>query len=483
MSNSWLQRLQMPHVFILITGVIFVCALATWVIPSGSFERETKEINGSNRTVVVPGSYEPVEKHRTAQGVLLNQDAGEKAAPTSLIGFLSAVPRGMQEAADIIFFIFIIGGAFGILERTGVITATIQLLLDFLQNYAALLTAVIMVSIGLCGSFLGMGEEFIPLIPVFVVLAQKLGYDRIYGMAMVILAAQVGFASAITNPFTLGVAQGIAEVDYVSGWELRLGLFVCSITLTVGYLLWYGNRIKKDPSKSLLADLDDDDGFAPSEKIPTFNKRHLIILITSIGIFIGVIMATLELHWWFNEMSGGFFLMGIIAAIVGGLTLKESADAFVQGCTNMVVAALVVGFAKGIEVVLSEAMVLDTLIQSATAVLDDVPSYIAVQGMLAFQTLLNFFIPSGSGQAAVTMPIMAPIADVLGISRQTAILAFQCGDGYSNLIIPTSGILMSMLALARIPYQRWLRFMLPLLGGLLLLSMVFLTIAVLIGYN
>ncbi|MDJ0838670.1 MAG: AbgT family transporter [Acidobacteriota bacterium] len=484
MSGSFLTKIKFPHVFVLITMVIFACAVATWLLPSGQFQRETKEIEGKTRTVVVPGTYTPVEKHYTPRGLFLDTKKEGTASPTSFHAFVSAVPRGMgdKNAAGIIFFIFIIGGAFGILERTGVITATIHLLLHYLEDNAPVLTAVIMLVIAVSGSTLGMGEEFIPLVPIFVIVAQRLGYDRIYGMAMVIVAAQVGFAAATLNPFTLGVAQGIAEIPYISGWEFRTVFFFVCITISVSYLLLYGRRIKQDPSQSLLVDEPEPEQAFEAED-ETFTRRHGLILVTGILVFGIVIAGTVELDWWFAEMSGGFFFLAMLAAYIGKLSMDETAAAFVKGMENMVVAALVVGFAKGIEVVLSNAMVLDTIIFYATEVLKEVPRYVAVQGMFLFQTVLNFLIPSGSGQAAVTMPLMVPIAEILNITPQTAVFAFQCGDGFSNLIIPTSGILMSMLALARIPYQKWLRFMLPLLGLLLLTSAVFLTIAVAIDYS
>jgi uncharacterized ion transporter superfamily protein YfcC len=256
--------------------------------------------------------------------------------------------------------------------------------------------------------------------------------------------------------------------------------FVVCLTITIAYVLRYGTKMRRDPSASLMAG-DDFDIEEEGERV-VFNSRHGWILFTGIVIFAGILTATVKLHWWMPEMGGGFILIGILAAIFAKLTLNETANAFVKGMEDMVVAALVVGFAKGIEVVLSEGLIMDTIIYHASNLLQEVPRYVAIQGMFLFQTLLNFLIPSGSGQAAVTMPLMAPIADVIGVTRQTAVFAFQCGDGFSNTIIPTSGILMSMLALAKIPYQTWLRFMLPLLGLLLLTSAVFLTIAVAIDF-
>jgi uncharacterized ion transporter superfamily protein YfcC len=475
-------RFKVPHVFVLLTLVILVCSALTWVIPSGSYQRETREIDGHERTLLVPGTFQAVPKHFSLQGLLLDDPVAGKATPVGVKGFLTAIPRGLEAAADIIFFIFIIGGAFGILQRTGVITASINRLLGKLGDRGPLLTVVLMFVMAVGGSTLGMGEEFIPLIPVFLIVAKKLGYDRIYGMALVFLAAETGFAASTTNPFTVNVAQGIAELPLNSGIPLRLVFFACAFTLSVTYLLRYGARIKADPSRSLLAgdsfELDDHEADAE-----VYGNHHTAIIVVCAAIFGFILFAVQRYGWWMADMAGGFFLMGIAAMLIARLPLDEATDAFVDGMRDMVVAALVVGFARGISVVLAEGQVMDTVVHGAATLLSQVPRYVAVVGMLSFQSLLNLLIPSGSGQAAVTMPLMAPLSDILGITRQTAVLAFTCGDGFSNTVIPTSGILMAMLALAKVPFGRWLRFMLPLFAMLMALSAVFLVIAVAIGYS
>ena len=214
-----------------------------------------------------------------------------------------------------------------------------------------------------------------------------------------------------------------------------------------------------------------------------FTRRHQAILLVCAVLFGFILFAVQRYGWWMADMGGGFLLMGIAAVLIARLPLDEATDAFVEGMRDMIVAALVVGFARGISVVLAEGMILDTIVHGAAGLLGQMPRAVAAIGMLTFESTLNFLIPSGSGQAAVTMPLMAPLSDILGITRQTAVFAFTCGDGFSNSVIPTSGILMAMLALAKIPYTRWLRFMLPLFLMLMGLSAVFLIIAVAIGYH
>jgi uncharacterized ion transporter superfamily protein YfcC len=475
-------RFKIPHVFVLLAGVILVCSLFTWIVPSGEYRRETKTIEGKERTLLVPGTYEHVDKHITPLGVILDVEAEGKATPVSLQGYLTAIPRGLEEAADIIFFIFMIGGVFGILEKTGVITAGIGRLIEKLHGRGPLLVIVLMTVLAIGGSTLGMGEEFIPLVPVFLLVSKRLGYDRIFGMAIVLVGAEVGFAASTTNPFTVYVAQGIAELPLGSGMPLRIVFLVCALALSIVYILRYGARVKADPGASIMADdpFDLGDGV---EDTGEFTGRHRAILLVCTVLFLFILVAVQRFGWWMADMGGGFLLMGVVAVLIARLGLDEATEAFVKGMRDMVVAALVVGFARGISVVLSDGMILDTIVHGAAGVLGQLPRAVAAIGMLTFESTLNFLVPSGSGQAAVTMPLMAPLSDILGLHRQVAVLAFTCGDGFSNSVIPTSGILMAMLALARIPYGKWLRFMAPLFVLLMTLSAVFLVIAVLTGYS
>jgi uncharacterized ion transporter superfamily protein YfcC len=466
----------------LLTGIIFLVSLLTYVIPSGAYVRETRKVGTIDRTLVIPGTFQEIPKHYSLRGAVLGEVVEGKSTPVSFHGFLTAIPRGMEAAADIIFFIFIIGGVFGILQRTGTIAAAIHKLLDVFGKSSGTLTVAIMVCIAIGGSTLGMGEEFIPLVPLFLMISKRMGLDRIYGLAIVMLAAEVGFAAGMTNPFTINIAQGIAELPINSGLGFRMVFFACCVTLTLVYVLRYGARVKRNPAASLMVG----DEFDLSEhglETHAFSRSHLAVLVACAATFVLILVAVRKLDWWLPDMAGGFFLMGLLAAILCRLPVAEATKAFVKGMEDMVVAALVVGFARGIEVVLQDGQILDTVIHSAALVLVGVPRYVSAEGMLLFQTMLNFFIPSGSGQAAVTMPLMAPLSDVLGVTRQTAVFAFQCGDGFSNTIVPTSGVLMAMLSLAGIPYEKWLRFVLPLFAQLMVLSAVFLVVAMAIGYS
>jgi len=535
--KSFLKRIKIPHVFVLLAEVILVCSILTYVVPSGHYERKTITAAGMTKTAMVPGTYREVPKHITLESVLLGEDVDGKATPVSLVGLMSAIPRGLEQVADIVFLVFIVGGVISVIQRTGTITASIHALLTRFSNSAPLLTIVLMIAIAIGGSTIGMGEELIPLVPIFLVVSWRLGYDRVYGVSLVYLAAAIGFAAATTNPFTVQIAQGIAEVPLTSGMRFRIVFFAVCMTVTLANVLLYGRRIKRNPAAAIAPFGDD---FAPpgsgasagstsgpppvpsgagpakgTTQGPTENAEpggtgrpdgagdgpargtagagepapmerlrpaHIWILTSCVTIFALIIYLMQARNWWLNEMSGGFLLMGVIAVAISRIPVSEATKAFVRGMEEMVVAALVVGFARGIQVVLSDGEILDTIIYWAANALKGTSEHFAAIGMLAFQTVLNFFIPSGSGQAAVTMPLMAPLSDLLGITRQTAVFAFTCGDGFSNTIIPTSGILMAVLAIAKIPFEKWLRFAAPLFLQLIVVSGIFLVVAVAIGY-
>lgn len=476
-----LKNIQIPHVFVLLLAVVFISSLSSYFIQSGSYKRETKLIGSIQRTTVVPGTYEVLEKEYSLNGLIFGEEIEGKATPVSLFKFLSAIPRGLESAADIIFFIFIIGGVFGILQKTGTIIAFLQKLLQVFGNKPQLLIILLMVIIGIAASTLGMGEELLPIIPLFLIVSKKLGYDRIFGVAAVWIAAEIGFAAATTNPYTVQIAQNIAEVPLNSGITFRLIFFAVVMSVSIIFLLRYGARIKKDPSRSIMPDDDfilETDSFVEIN----FTLKHFIIIVMGISLFAFIIYAVQFFGWWINDMAGAFLLMGILCVLISGMKLNEATHAFIKGMEEMVVAALVVGFARGVQIVLQDGQIMDTIIYSAASSLKEFPGYVAAGGMLVFQTTLNFLIPSGSGQAAVTMPLMAPLSDLVGITRQTAVFAFTCGDGFSNMIIPTSGILMAVLSLAKVPFLKWFKFIFPLFLICIMFSFIFLFVAVYIGY-
>jgi uncharacterized ion transporter superfamily protein YfcC len=294
-------RFKVPHVFVLLTLVVLVCSAFTWIVPSGAYDRETKLVEGHERTLLVPGTFKSVDKHYSVRGAFLGDPVAGKATPVGFQSFLSAIPRGLEAAADIIFFIFIIGGTFGILQRTGVITAAIGRLLNKLGDRGPVLTIVLMIVMAIGGSTLGMGEEFIPLIPVFLIVSKRLGYDRIYGMALVLVAAEVGFAASTTNPFTVNVAQGIAELPLNSGLTLRIIFFCVAIIVGITYLLRSGARIKADPANSYMGEAGFDIDEGPTDDV-AYGSHHTAILVAC-GAINGMVTAACPLPEGISRFS------------------------------------------------------------------------------------------------------------------------------------------------------------------------------------
>jgi len=480
--KSLLSKFSIPHVFIFLSAIILFSSVLTYIIPAGSYERITKEINGVERTVVIPGTYKEIPKHYSFKGVLLGDTMGGKASPTSLLGLFSAIPKGMNQAAALIFFVFIIGAVFNLIQHTGTVNVVINRLLKRFRKKPMLLTFILYSGFALGATFLGMGPEFIPLIPILLMLSKEMGYDRIFGVAILMLPMGIGWSTAITNPFNVQIAQQIAEVPIGSGILLRVIMFIVCATVGFIFLNRYGIRLKKNSSNSIMKDdlfIIDEDYELDDEPI---SKKHILIGISAMVLFGMILFAVQTMGWGLIEMSGGFFTVGLLTILISGMSGNESMKAFVKGLEIMIVPALIIGFARGIQVVLMEGQVVDTILFNTAQVLREMPKILAVESMYGFQTFLNFFIPSASGQAMVSMPLMVPLADLIGISRQTTVLAFTSGDGFSNLIIPTSGILMAILGISQVPYEKWFKFVLPIFLILGAVAAMFLFYAVISGY-
>jgi len=338
-----------------------------------------------------------------------------------------------------------------------------------------------MIIFSLAGATFGMSEETIPFVLVFIPLALALGYDSIVGAAIPFVGAGAGFAGAFLNPFTVQIAQGLSEVELISGWEYRTFCWLVLTTIAIAFVMRYATRIKKDPSLSPVFELDQkkraraldqgDQALAVDSKMSTRNFGVLAVFTLSM---VALVVGVTQYGWYIKEIAALFLLMGIVMGVVGGLNADGITSGFVDGAKDLLGTALIIALAKGIIVIASEGRIIDTMLHSLASLVGDMHPIFASQTMFGVQTVINFFVPSGSGQAALTMPIMAPLADLLGVSRQTAILAYQMGDGFSNLIIPTSAILMGVLALAEVPWETWAKWIIPLqlvfiLAGLLLL--------------
>jgi uncharacterized ion transporter superfamily protein YfcC len=434
------------------------------------------------QSVVVPNSYKEVPKNYSLKATLLGETVEGKSTPVSLLGLFSAIPKGLGQSAVLVFFVFIVGAVFNLLQQTGTINAFLFALISRFREKPKLLLFLIYMTVFSGSSFMGIASETIALIPVFLFLSKSLGYDRIFGVGLLCVPLYLGWSTAVTNPFTVQIAQVIAELPIGSGILFRLLLYVVYAAIGFFFIMRYGDRVKKNPSLSLMKD----DHFKLDEfgvfKHIKIERKHITILLFFVVSYAFIIVAVQTIGWGLIEMSACFIAIIIVVTKISGMTGDESMAAFSKGLEIMIVPALVVGVARGISVVLQEGMIIDTLLHSASSFLTSMPKIAAAEGMLFFQTGLNFFIPSASGQALVSMPLMTPMSDLLGLSRQTAVLAYILGDGISNIIIPTNGVLMATLGLAKVPFEKWFSYILPLFIVSMIMAVVFIALAVVIGY-
>ena len=407
-------------------------------------------------------------------------------SPGLLMQVLQAPVRGFQDKAEIIAFILILGGAFGMILSTGAVDAGLRWAVDRLaaSGREFLLIPVLMVLFSLGGATIGMSEETIPFVMITVPLMLRLGYDSITGICISWLAAGLGFAGAFMNPFTVQVAQGIADLQPLSGWEFRLFTWVVFTAVGIAWVMWWARRVKRNPAISPTYENDQKlihKFEAPSGESANMTTAHVLVLA---GLVLGMVLigyGVKEYGWYMNELSAVFMGVGVAAAIIGRLGMERAVGAFTRGASDLVGAALVVAFSAGIVIIMQENQVLDTILHSVAGGLGGLHAVGGSILMFLFQVCLNFFVPSGSGQAAMTMPIMAPLADLIGIERQVAVLAFQFGDGLGNMIIPTSAVTMAVLGIAEIPWQRWAKWVLPLIVVLHLVAAALLALAIFTG--
>ncbi|HLQ70934.1 MAG TPA: C4-dicarboxylate ABC transporter permease [Bacillota bacterium] len=456
-SNGGIQqkkKFQSPHVFVLLFGMIVVFSILTHFIPSGEFDRiETDD----GRTEVVDGTYHAVEDN-----------------PTDFLGIFEAIHKGLVEGSGIVSFILIIGGAFGILNATRAIDSGMIKIAEKSHGKEIIIIPIAMIFFSLGGATFGMSEETIPFILIFIPLALRVGFDSMVGVAVVLVGVYAGYAGAFLNPFTIGVAQGIAELPLFSGTAFRILVWVLYTAVSIAFVMLYARKVKKDPTSSPMHKIDQSYKIEETGKI-TLLRRQIVIIVLFLLTIVGLAVGVMVFDWYITEIAGLFVLMGIIAGLIYRMPINEIAEKFVEGCKDIVLAAISVGFAYGILVVLQDSFTIDTILYTISNWVSQLPTSFSAIGMYAVQAVMNFLVPSGSGQAALTMPIMTPLSDLTGVSRQTAVFAFQLGDAISNVFVPTSGIVMGALAIARISWVKWMRWLLPLvliqyvLGGVLLI--------------
>lgn len=525
---------KIPGTFAIVCYIVLIAAILTWFIPGGEYVRHTVEVDGTLREVVQDGSFHYVAPQPQTYSVLY------------------ALYEGFVDKADIIVFVLMVGGAFWILNSTGAVDSGVRAFVRFTHrcrkrkwlakvDIDSIVLAVIMVMFSLFGAVFGMSEETIAFIVVFVPMAVSMGYDSITGVCISYLAAHVGFAGAMLNPFTIGIAQGIAGVPLFSGLGYRVFCWAVLTAIAVVFVLWYAKRVKKHPEKSPVHALDaywrkrsvteerqaqdnSEKGGWPvyivfgvlsviqlyfAWKYPfteiavgegawricllpvlavlflvwgVFSCRKTVAAFNMQLLFFTVfylVVGVLGYQWYTMEISALFLAMGLCAGFAAGNGLDRVTGLFLEGVKDIVVPAMIIGLASGIIFILQEGKVIDTILHGVASAMSEMGEVASVGVMYAFQTALNLVMPSGSAKAALTMPIMGQFADLIHISRQTTVLAFQFGDGFTNMLTPTSGILLGVLGVAKIPYTVWFKWVykfilfLIVLGFLLILPTLF----------
>ncbi|WP_028784033.1 YfcC family protein [Thalassobacillus devorans] len=459
------SRFKLPHVYVILFAMMVLGYLATYLIPSGTFERQQTE-SGAN--ILIPGTFQFTEE-----------------VNLSIFDFIFAIPTGMVQAGEIIFGGLMMGGLVAVLEKAGLLPLVVHKIVTTLKSRTILVIPLLMIPIAVFTTITGALEMILIYVPIIVPLVVKMGFDRFTGLALVLVSATAGFSTGITAPATLGLSQEITELPLYSGAVYRMIIFTIITGIGIWYVWNYARKVQRDPSNSYVYDDGYDNEFLTEDKGITHKstakqKIGLVVLTAGFGI---MLYGLLVWKWYFVELGGWYAFLGIVIGLICGMNGSQIAETFHEGFKTMLLGVLLIGLARSISIILEEGNILDTIVFGITQVVGMVPGEVTAVAMMLVQGLFNFLVGSGSGQAMITMPIMSGLSDLLGVTRQTAVLAFQFGDGFTNILYPTAGPFMATLALAYVSWGKWVKFVLPILGIWIACCTVFLIIAQMIGWN
>lgn len=523
---------KVPHTYVIVFSIIIIAAILTWIIPPGKYIEETITVEGKEVSSLV--FYYADE---LPEGYVLDSELQTWQV-------LSALFNGFVRQSNIIVFILMIGGAFWIMNQTKAIDVGIMAFLDRTRRLEKnrmmrrlgvdnIIIVLVMLLFSAFGAIFGMSEETIAFVIILIPLAISMGYDSITGVCMVYIGAHLGFAGAILNPFTIGIAQGLAELPLFSGIEYRLFAWVVINIVGIAFVLRYVAKVRKNPKSSIMYEEDaywrtrkENDNetikyytpgmawvvyalilvvltlfsvfypvttltigtssftmvlipvttviFAVAGVLTLRKSVHFFVLLLLAYTILFLIVGVMGYGWYVMEIATLFLGMGIAAGMSVNKHANDIANGFLDGVKDIMSAAIIVGLAGGIIVVLEQGGIIDSILYGLSRTLGQFGNVASVGVMYVIQTIVNVVIPSGSAKAAITMPIMAPFSDLIGISRQATVMAFQFGDGFTNMITPTSGVLIAVLGVARIPYHKWVRWVTPLIVILILLGFLLL---------
>lgn len=445
---------RFPHPLTLLTACIFAAAICSYVLPAGEYERREDPITG--RKVVVAGTYHRVEPRHVGP-----------------FDALVAIPKGLADAASVVFFVFLVGGAFTVVDETGALRQGVGWLVRRLQDREVLVIPIVSLAFALGGALENMSEEIIALVPVLLLVTRRLGFDALTAVAISIGAAAVGAAFSPINPFQVQIAQKLAGLPLLSGAAFRIAVMAVALA---GWI-WGTWR---HAVRTRISDRPDERDDSASGAMHLDAPRAIVLALVLIA-FAVFVYGVMRLGWDFDQMAALFFAMGLLSGIVGGLGVGGTARGFVAGFTSMAYAAMLIGFARAIFVVLDQGRIIDTLVNALVTPLQNLPVALSALGMMVVQAAVHAPVPSVSGQAVLTMPVLVPMSDLIGLSRQVVVLAYQFGAGLTELVTPTNGALMAVTAAAGVKYGDWLEFAVPLFGALLGLGAVAIVVAIAVG--
>lgn len=448
---------------IILLGILLLATTLTWLVGSGIFDRAER--------LIVPGSYHAVDKHWSLVGLFVSVEVPDGlAAPVSLAQTLLAIPAGLERAADLIFMVLIIGGMFGILDHAGVVDNGINRLLHAVQGNVLVLVVALMTVFSAGSAFLGLASEYLIVIPVMTAMATRIGLPAIAGFALVTIAVKIGYLASVTNPIPLTIAQPLVGVPIFSGAGLRLFFYLIFLTVGIGFMLY---KVRGMNSGSRFT--------FDNEAVPAMTMREAAMLICLFAGIAAILIGSTRWEWSQHDLTACYIATSLALAIASGRSANASVDAFISGMKKVLLASSLIGVAMAITIVLEQGRILDTIVHGLNDTVGEHGSYITALWMFVSQLLLDFLIPSTSGQAAVTMPILAPLAQLADVGPQTTVTAFLFGNGITNMLTPTSGTLLAYLAAGRIEWLDWLRFILPLWLVFIVIACVLLGVAVVLG--
>jgi uncharacterized ion transporter superfamily protein YfcC len=447
-------RLEFPHPVILLLGCVAIAAVLTWVVPAGVYDRRDDPVTG--RALVVAGTYHRVDP-----------------APVGVFQALVAVPRGLIDAASVIFLIFLSGGAFTVVDRTGALRRLVDVLARRLEDRGVLVIPVVGLAFMAGGALMQMQEELVAFAPLMLLICASLGLPPLIAVAMSLGTASIAAAFSPVDPFMVAIAQKVAQVPVGSGWQYRTII----LAIAMAYWLWsltrYASRHLNPPVVAV----------PEGERENTLSLRHLLVIAVVLLTFVFFGVGAQQWGWDFDKLATLFLIMGLASGVVGGLGVSGTADALVAGARDMTFSALIVGLARGIFVVLDEGHIVDSLVHAIVTPLEGLPVTLAALGMFFAQAIIHIPVPSTSGQAVLTMPILAPVSDLIGLSRQVTVLAYQLGNGTFDLLFPTNGPLLALLAVSGVRFDEWFKWALPRCLILAAFGCVAVVVAIAIGWH